>query len=339
MANINFPASPAMGQEYPFGGFIYVWDGFKWTTKVQAVGTAYVQETAPPTTALPGSTWFCTANGMSYTLYTDADSTQWIESNPNHPVANSEITADAIGAVKKAGDFMTGALTVPSLLAIDSATAGPGIWLGGSTTTSQIVPLDSNASGDWSNGIGYTPTNGWHLIGAMGTIAQAIVRKDYVDSNFVNVTGDLMNGTLVNERISGDVDDYCAFMANVWAAGYSAMTTRRGPYHAYTSCDNVNYAPHSSFAYTNTTNGHSGKWSSGIIGNGLPNLDWAIHHIDNAGDNTMRWLFSISDGGSFRSPGPIFQNENQPVAVQADVDELRATVANLLSRIEVLEAT
>lgn len=34
MAAIDFPSSPAIGQEYPFGDFIYVWDGVKWTTKV-----------------------------------------------------------------------------------------------------------------------------------------------------------------------------------------------------------------------------------------------------------------------------------------------------------------
>lgn len=110
MATINFPTSPTVGQEYPFGGFIYVYDGQKWTSKVTSGGMAFVQETAPSTEGQSGSTWFCTANGISYVLFKDADSSQWIEANPNVPQGSNEITPAVIGAVNKAGDTMEGQL-------------------------------------------------------------------------------------------------------------------------------------------------------------------------------------------------------------------------------------
>lgn len=355
MATINFPASPAVGQEYPFGGFIYVWDGFKWTTKVQAVGTAYVQETAPPTTALPGSTWFCTANGMSYTLYTDADSTQWIESNPNHPVANSEITADAIGAVKKSGDTMTGALT-------QSSTGSIGVRLGSDSGTSEVAFLDAtamnrvraiydntggtftfntyDAAGNWQQqalGISVDPAVGVWTKAPQGGAGDSLVRKDFVDNSFVSKSGGSMSGTLANERVSGSYDDYSAFAGNVEAAGFDGMaTSRRGVYHSYTASNDVSYAPASSHSYTNTTYGHTGKWSQGTLGVGTPNLTWTLYHTDVDGNNERAWYFN-SDNGAFSSPGPIYQNGGVPVATVEHTSALELRIDALLARIEALE--
>lgn len=125
MAIIDFPSSPTMGQEYIFGDFVYVWDGVKWTTKVIVGGAGgggsqtFVSET-PPDNAEPGSTWFCTANGLTYILYSDEDDTiQWVESNPNYPVATGLFSPSDIGAVDKTGDTMSGNLTVPSILLSD----------------------------------------------------------------------------------------------------------------------------------------------------------------------------------------------------------------------------
>ena len=37
MSELNFPKNPVVGQEYPFNGLLYMFDGVKWITK----GTGY----------------------------------------------------------------------------------------------------------------------------------------------------------------------------------------------------------------------------------------------------------------------------------------------------------
>lgn len=43
MAAMNFPANPTVGQEYVWSPFTYVWDGEKWTTKVDVDPEGYVK--------------------------------------------------------------------------------------------------------------------------------------------------------------------------------------------------------------------------------------------------------------------------------------------------------
>ena len=42
---------------------------------------SYIGE-EPPTQPAVGATWYCTLDGRSYVWYTDADSSQWVESSP-----------------------------------------------------------------------------------------------------------------------------------------------------------------------------------------------------------------------------------------------------------------
>lgn len=221
MATINFPASPTPGQEYAFGGFIYVWDGIKWTSKVVALGTTYIQETAPPLTAIAGSLWFCTANGIQYILYKDSDSTQWVESNPNVPVANGEVTAENIGAVMKAGDTMTGTLGINVAPGVQesiilTSEKGGGLirgrnpdaseswYVGMVGATENNVALYNAATGDYVALVADDPTRGActvitnpHSDSPQGGAASSLTRKDYVDQTFVSAAGDTVNGQLI----------------------------------------------------------------------------------------------------------------------------------------------
>ncbi|MGL5566648.1 MAG: hypothetical protein ACRDC4_13075, partial [Plesiomonas sp.] len=49
-----------------------------------ATGGAYMAET-PPDNPIPGARWFDTNDGRTYLYYVDADSSQWIEENPQSP--------------------------------------------------------------------------------------------------------------------------------------------------------------------------------------------------------------------------------------------------------------
>lgn len=71
---------------------------------------SYVSETAPAG-APEGSTWYCTANGLTYIRLNDGDSVQWVESNPTAPNLG-EITPESIGALPITGGTVEGALTV-----------------------------------------------------------------------------------------------------------------------------------------------------------------------------------------------------------------------------------
>lgn len=84
--------------------------------------STYTGDTAP-IGAEVGSSWFCTLNGLTYLLYQDGDSTQWVESNPNYPVATGYITPEDIGALPLTGGTVTGPISgVPPTVAAHLAT-------------------------------------------------------------------------------------------------------------------------------------------------------------------------------------------------------------------------
>lgn len=82
---LNFPASPAVNDEYQYGEFIYVWDGEKWTTKVVLGSGTGGEGGTPP------------YDGIRDGVTTSA------------PTENAVYDGLA-GKVNKAGDTMTGAL-------------------------------------------------------------------------------------------------------------------------------------------------------------------------------------------------------------------------------------
>ena len=50
--------------------------------------SGYIGDT-PPTQPEVGATWYCTLDGRTYIWYTDADSSQWVESSPQSDIAVS----------------------------------------------------------------------------------------------------------------------------------------------------------------------------------------------------------------------------------------------------------
>jgi hypothetical protein len=110
---INFPATAGQPTDGSFThsevGLTWTWNGTTWD--VEGGGGAagpdgcYVGDT-PPVGAEPGWLWWNSAEGILYVWYDDGDTQQWVEASPQ-----------GVGGsyVAKAGDTMTGNLTVPSL--------------------------------------------------------------------------------------------------------------------------------------------------------------------------------------------------------------------------------
>lgn len=84
---LNFPNSPAVNDEYSYGGFLYRWDGVKWTTVVGTVDDLYVKKS--------GDT-------MSGDLITRAEGKS----------GTQIITSDTFGAIRwlNTSGYMTGSL-------------------------------------------------------------------------------------------------------------------------------------------------------------------------------------------------------------------------------------
>lgn len=97
---LNFPASPAVNDEYQYGEFIYVWDGEKWTTKVVLGSGTGGEGGTPP------------YDGIRDGVTTSA------------PTENAVYDGLA-GKVNKAGDTMTGKLSINY-----GSSVTPGLYVG-----------------------------------------------------------------------------------------------------------------------------------------------------------------------------------------------------------------
>lgn len=86
MAAMNFPINPTVGQEYQWNAFTYVWDGEKWTTKVDVDPEGYVKRSGETMTGglyVDGGNGIVVGhvnngihymhNGLQWNAYYDAD--------------------------------------------------------------------------------------------------------------------------------------------------------------------------------------------------------------------------------------------------------------------------
>ena len=95
---INFPDTPALGQEFtdPTSGNVWTWDGITWNGAGGSGGGGAAGPQGPPgPTAVSADAGNVSKLGSDSLLYTPA--------------------TDVTGFVKKTGDTMTGNLTVPTL--------------------------------------------------------------------------------------------------------------------------------------------------------------------------------------------------------------------------------
>lgn len=128
------------------------------------MSTTYVGETAP-VGAATGSTWYCTSNGLTYMLYADADSTAWVEANPNYPIATGYIRAEDIAALPLAGGTMTGPIVgVPPTADNHLTTKAYVDSLGGSGAVSSVNGMTGAVVLDAAD-VGALPLAGGTLTG------------------------------------------------------------------------------------------------------------------------------------------------------------------------------
>jgi len=74
---IDFPAAPAVGQQFVGGNTTYQWDGTGWNI-VPQMGPMSMSDTPPPNPAI-GQQWWRTSNGQLYVWYDDGSSAQWVQ--------------------------------------------------------------------------------------------------------------------------------------------------------------------------------------------------------------------------------------------------------------------
>lgn len=259
----------------------------------------------PPEDAPVSSTWYCTSNGLSYILLDDGDSTAWVESNPNYPSAVGESSL----YVSKAGDTMTGGLRAPSIQARDAALGFAGVYLGGNGSVPEIAPLDQTGAGNFADSIRFTPTGKWLLTGAQGTDVGSLTRKDYVDEYKVSYDPIYSPGI-------GQVD------LRVPSIRVGASDGDLGPGSDCTAL---------------TLIGRGSCYYQLIFDGSAPSYSIRVRGTD---DNAAPPTGSLADYPSV----VLYHTGNPPTALEvgaasiARVNELEATVAALLSRIEALEA-
>jgi hypothetical protein len=74
---IDFPASPALNQQFSAAGSIWVWDGTAWNIVPQM--TDAVASDTPPANPADGQFWWRASTGQLYLWYNDGNTKQWVQ--------------------------------------------------------------------------------------------------------------------------------------------------------------------------------------------------------------------------------------------------------------------
>ena len=192
---LNFPNAPATGDKFPVtpvgGQPQYVWDSEKWTT----IG-------APFPTKTP--IWSDGSVSMKAQLTllptpvaaTDAASKGYVDAKPSGGATQAYVDAGDALRVLKAGDTMTGQLTLPTGPAAANAVRKDYVDAGDTASTA-VANGKVDKGGDTMTG---------HLTLPTGPAAANAVRKDYVDTAVASGVSktyvDTQDATKVNK--SGD---------------------------------------------------------------------------------------------------------------------------------------
>jgi hypothetical protein len=87
MADLDFPTSPANNQTYEANGIKYTYDAVKGVWNLSTAGDAYIATVtvanSAPGSPTEGNLWWDSESGKLFIYYTDINSSQWIEANPD----------------------------------------------------------------------------------------------------------------------------------------------------------------------------------------------------------------------------------------------------------------
>lgn len=168
---------------------------------------------------------------------------------------------------------------------------------------------------------------------AQNTSANALTRKDYVDSAIaagdalqVSKSGDTMTGTLT---LSSSTFGTAGVSTGATFAGMYGNT--RVPHIVDATTSGSSYAPALAAKYVHNT-GWAGIYSLGVLNHDAQSPgSFCVHHINGGGGQALLWQFNGSSG-DFTAPGSIFtesaQNNNGHALTRKDyVDSQVATRA------------
>jgi hypothetical protein len=101
---IDFPASPTIGEQFTSGGFVWEWDGIKWTIVPGsgASGAFVTISDTPPASPAVGDLWWDSVGGQTYLWMTDANSSQWVPAS-NSASLPPPASTTVLGGVKVDG--------------------------------------------------------------------------------------------------------------------------------------------------------------------------------------------------------------------------------------------
>ena len=162
---MNFPASPAMNQQYSSGTTTWQWDGVTWNIVPQP-GPMAIGDLPPPNPAI-GQQWLRTTNMQLYAWYVDPTSSQWIQvSGPGpapgiwEPLFSGAVTSitlwpkvdlDAYAQLRLGVDIAPDSAAGSFTLRFSEDNGAT--WLSGANYTMQIVAgtIGTNANGQMQN--------------------------------------------------------------------------------------------------------------------------------------------------------------------------------------------
>src|SRR6185436_5997585 len=105
----DFPATPALDEEYTSGSITYRWDGTIWAI-IEAPDVGIFSADIPPADPAPNTLWFNSANAQLNLWYVDADSSQWVQ------VDGGGGTVNVTGAyLPLTGGTLSGSLMLPAV--------------------------------------------------------------------------------------------------------------------------------------------------------------------------------------------------------------------------------
>ncbi|ADM79956.1 hypothetical protein phiAS5_ORF0113 [Aeromonas phage phiAS5] len=225
---------------------------------------------------------------------TSFNAPDFIQTTPQSSVAGASTRKDyvdtqiaAIDAknVSKAGDTMTGELTMPKV-----------------KSALNLLDKASIRFADLTNTWFHIYSEGNQFKISQGTTAQTNVFA--INSNGdMDIAGSTISKYFRTDELGG-TNTVAPFASKSSGGSYAAMYTRYAPFHTDVVQTGSSYAPNASIRYTHNGT-YAGMYSTGVLceSAGTPGK-YTIHHINQSAGSSKVWSFDGSTG-RFTADGPI----------------------------------